>query len=259
MKPKPIHDPGEGPLKTLALMSGSGTNVRRVLELGERLKREEGHSPFEVAVIFSDRYDSNANQIGREYDIPVVTHDLVGWLKRNGVDRQDLSARERFDDRTIEMLEPFGAKVAIYGGYMSIVSPRFIDAFLGVNVHPADLSVKREDGKRRWTGAHAVRDAIEAGEKTIRSSTHLVIHEVDMGPLLIVSAPVEVKTPEGFDPSDRAELQRVADENQERLKEEGDWVVFPLAIEAIARGWFARGDGGEMFYKGEPVPGGLRL
>lgn len=254
MKFTPIHDPAAGPLRIAALMSGSGTNVRRVLELGRAIARDEGRPIFEVVVIFSDRSDSLAPAIGRDFDVPVLVHDLRGWLDRHGVERRDLARREQFDRENVALLQPFNAPVALYGGYMSIASPTLIDAFIGVNVHPADLRVKLPDGRRRWTGAHAVRDAIAAGESQIHSTTHLVINEVDGGPLLMVSAPLPVEIPSSSDLSDPAALAAVSDRNQDRLKEAGDWVIMPRTIEAIARGWFARDEQGRVYYQGRPAP-----
>ena len=259
MKLTPFHDPAAGPLRLVALMSGSGTNVRRVLERGEAIRREEGRPLFEVAVIFSDRHDSQAPAIGRDFDIPVLIHDLSGWLARHQVERRDLARREDFDRENVALLRPFGATVAVYGGYMSIASPTLIDAFLGINVHPADLRVQKTDGRRRWTGAHAVRDAIAAGEPYIYSSTHIIIKEVDMGPLLMISAPVAVEFPPGADRADPAALNDAADRNQDRLKKAGDWEIFPATVEAIARGWFARDENGHLYYQGRPVPSGVAL
>jgi phosphoribosylglycinamide formyltransferase 1 len=142
---------------------------------------------------------------------------------------------------------------------MAIASPTLVNAFMGINVHPADLAVLTPDGRRRFTGAHAVSDAIAAGERTIHATTHLVSQEVDMGPLLMVSAPVPVEIPPGADLSRPEVLAQVADANQERLKELGDWIIFPRTIEEIARGYFQRDDAGTIHYRGRAIPGGMRL
>jgi folate-dependent phosphoribosylglycinamide formyltransferase PurN len=255
----PIHDPGRGPFRLAALMSGSGTNVRRILEHGERLREREGRRLFEVAVIFSDVWDSNAVEIGRDFDLPVVTRDLRSWMKKRGVARRELDRREDFDRDTVRALESFGCPAAIYGGYMAIASPTLINAYMGINVHPADLSAADQDGRRKWRGAHAVADAIAAGENFIRATTHLVTQEVDTGPLLMISAPLGVEIPAGTDLSDAQELRKVADHNQDRLKEAGDWLVFPRTIEEIARGWFGRDESGAVYYRGSPIPNGLKL
>ncbi len=258
---KPIHDPKAGPLRCVALMSGSGTNLRRLLELQESLFQKEGRSPFVFTVIFTDNAQSAAFQIGKDFDIPVVCHDIRGFYAKRGRPLRDLAIREVFDADTVQMLKPYGAKLAVYAGYMSIVTPPIIDAFLGVNVHPADLSVLDEQGERRFTGAHAVHDAIAAGEEAIYSTTHFVEEKVDGGRLVLISPPVPVElTDEERAALDRREtLNAVGDRHQDRLKEQGDWVVFPQTLEAIARGRIAEDEQGRLYYDGEAIPQGQRL
>jgi len=112
---------------------------------------------------------------------------------------------------------------------------------------------------RKYTGDHAVLDAILAGEVTVASSTHIIEAEVDMGRMLMISAPIEVNLPPGADLSDREVAMRISDEHQERLKEKGDWVIFPKTVEDIARGKFAEDENGLLHYEGKPIPEGIRL
>ena len=259
MKLKPLHDPGQGPLRVVGLMSGSGTNLRRILEHQERLTKQEGRPVFEVVVIFSDSWNSKATELGRDHDLPVLVRDLRAWLKKRGIPRSDLLRREEFDRGTIEALKTFGAQAAAYAGYMSLATPPLIRAWLGVNVHPADLSVTLPNGKRKWTGAHAVRDALAAGEKILRSTTHLIEPECDMGRIFMVSAPLPVEVPNGADLSDPHQLDAIAARNQDRLKKKGDWVIFPRTLEAIARGQFQADADGNFYFQSRPVPQGVRL
>ncbi len=259
MELTPFHDPSEGPLRVAGLMSGSGTNIRKILEHQIRLESAEGTPPYRVVVIFTDNADSKAISIGREYDLPVIVRDLSGFCARRGFSRRDLMAREEFDRQTVLALSPFGVKAAAYGGYMSIATRPLVEAFLGVNVHPADLSIETADGRRKYVGDHAVRDAIVAGEKTIRSSTHIVEPVVDGGRILMISRPVNVVLQPGWDLSDLGDLKKAEAFNQERLKELGDWVIFPRTLEDIARGKFAHDKEGNLFYEGVPIPKGWRL
>ena len=174
----PFHDPKGGPLHVVGLMSGSGTNLLRILEHQKKLEEERGKAPYEIVAIFSDNKKSNAVAIGAEYDLPVIVRDIRRFYKVRGLKRMDMTNREMFDRETIRALAPFNAKVAVYAGYMSIASELLIKSFMGVNVHPGDLSQELE-GKRRWVGDHAVRDAILAGQKTIASSTNIIEPEVD--------------------------------------------------------------------------------
>lgn len=255
---KPLHDPRDGVLRVVGLMSGSGTNLRRILEHERRLRDERGLSPFKLVAIFSDNAGSQAPAIGRDFDLPVLIRDLGAYYAARGKPRRDLELRAEFDRETVAELKPFGASAAAYGGYMSIATNPLIEAFIGINVHPADLSVE-VDGKRRFTGDHAVRDAIVAGEKFIHSTTHLIEPVVDGGRLLMISKPLEVELENGLNLEKPEDARKAEDFNQERLKEAGDWIIFPRTLEALAEGRFAADENGLIHFDGEPAPGGVRL
>ena len=255
---EPLYDPKRGPLRVVGLMSGSGTNLRRILEHEARLKKERGDSPFRVAVIFSDSSESKAAEIGRDYDLPVITRDIRAFYQARGRKKSDLSLRPDFDRETVRALSPHQVSAAAYAGYMSVASPVLIQAFLGVNVHPADLSIE-EKGRRKYTGDHADLDAIRAGEKTIGSTTHLIEERVDYGRILIISPPVPVRIPAGADLSDPETAKKVSAENQERLKEKGDWIIFPKTLEYLAEGRFAADGQGRLHFDGKPIPQGLQI
>ena len=254
---KPIHNPEEGPLKLVGLMSGSGTNIRKILGHQIKLEKQAGTSPFKIVVLFSDNGNSNASKIGMEYDIPVITRDIAGFYAKRGKKRSDLSIRPEFDAETVKALSPFEVKAGIYGGYMSVVTSPLIHAFLGVNVHPADLSIE-EGGKRKFTGSHAVRDAIAHGEKTIAATTHIVEDAVDQGPILMISPPLPVILKKEWDLSNPEHLKESESFNQERLKENGDWLIFPKTIEYLAQGRYGRDETGTLYFDGKPIPYGLR-
>lgn len=239
---KPLYDPAQGVMRVAGLMSGSGSNIRELLVR----QRELGDTVYRIVVLFSDSAESSATKIGYDFDIPIVTRDIRGFYRKRGKKRSDLSLRPEFDAETVAALQPYNAVVAAYGGYMSLASPILVAAFLGVNVHPADLSIEH-DGKRVYTGAHAVADAMRAGERYIYSSTHMITTEVDGGPILMISQPREVLA------------DRSHDENQNRLKEYGDWVIFPKTLEYLAQGRFARDESKVMHFDGSPIPKGLRL
>ena len=155
-------------------------------------------------------------------------------------------------------LEPFNIDVAAYAGYMSIATAPLINGFLGVNIHPADLSIM-DGNKRKYTGDHAVRDAILAGEKQLRASTHIIEQQVDYGRILMVSQPLAVTLPEDFDANNKDQIDSISDEHQNRLKEVGDWVIFPRTLEYLANGRYSQDEQGLLYFDNEPIPQGLRL
>lgn len=254
----PLVKLDDAPMRVAGLMSGAGTNIRRIIEWQLKLEKEEGRSPFEVVVIFSNSAESKAVEIGRDFDIPVVVRDMKAWYAKRGAPRSDMNLRRIFDSETVKALSPYRVQVAVYGGYMAVATDVLINAFLGVNVHPADLSITDEKGKRRFTGDHAVLDAILAGEKTIASTTHIIEPEVDGGRILMISDPLEVEIPPGGDLNNPQSARQIADMNQERLKREGDWVIFPKTIEYLARGRFAQDERGVLYFDGKAIPNGLR-
>jgi len=260
----PIFDPGpaKSPMRVAAFMSGSGTNIIRLLEKEKALKDSTGGAPFHVVFIFSDRSDgkSQGERIARENCIPYFSFDIrefhrVKNIKRTVETPEGMGARKEFDSIPAILVKAFDIDVIALGGYMSFTT-------LGrcVNVHPADLSLLTPDGKRKYTGDHAVKDAIVAGEKILRSSTLWTDQGVDTGPLLMVSAPVDVVLPLPLEElkKDPAGLSEVVDLHQHRLKEKGDWVIFPLTIEMIAKGRFALDEFNNVYVDGLPVPDGYR-
>ena len=243
-------------------MSGSGTNIIKLLEREKDLKKKAGSSPFQVIFIFSDRSDGvcHGEKIACENGIPYFSYDIRSFhrlrgLKREVITTQGLSVRRKFDRVASTLINAFDIDVIALGGYMSYIT---LDRC--INVHPADLSILTPDGKRRYVGDRAVLDAISSGETMLRSSTLWTDRGVDSGPLLMVSEPLKVKLPESLESllKNRERLLQVADEHQERLKELGDWKIFPRTVEMIARGRFALDENNQVYFDGEPVSGGYR-
>ena len=253
-----LHDPSGGQMRVAAFISGSGTNLEKIIGHQRRLEGDKGRAPFAVAVIFTDNYKSRACEIGAAHDLPVVVRDIAAFYQRRGKPRNDLSIRPEYDAMTVEVLRPFGARFAAFAGYMSVASPVLVNAYFGVNVHPADLSVE-VDGKRRWVGGHAVRDAIRAGEKTVASSTHVVENSVDGGRLMLISEPLNVEIQPGLDLATKEGLKAAERHNQDLLKVRGDWEIFPLTLELISAGRIASDDAGVLYLDGVAIPRGRRL
>ncbi|MBU4502489.1 MAG: formyl transferase [Nanoarchaeota archaeon] len=253
----PLYNSVQGQMRVVGLMSGSGSNLVKILEFEKQLEQERGNSPYKISVIFSDTYDSNAAKIGKDFDLPVVIRDLKGYYAKRGKPRTDMKVREEFDMETVKALEHYDISVAAYTGYMSIATKPLIDAYLGINVHPADLSIFDKDGKRKYTGDHAVRDAILSGEKTIASTIHIIEEEVDYGKILMISKPIKVKLPRIFKPKKRLS-KKLEKQNQGLLKKNGDWIIFPRTLLYLAEGRYT-GDFLNIYFDGKPIPEGIKL
>lgn len=264
MELKPLFDPGPAgrPMRVAAFLSGSGSNVRRLIERWKSLESEEGFSPFQVVVLFSDRSDGSCagEAIALDHAIPYASYDIRAFHRSRGVKRsvstpEGLAARREFDRIPSMLIEAFDVDVVALGGYMSYTT---IDRC--VNVHPADLSITDSAGSRKYVGDRAVRDAVLAGETELRASTLWTDKGVDTGPLLMVSDPVPVDLP-GVLPEltkDAAAFEETIETLQQELKRIGDWRIFPRTVEMIARGRFALDAAGNVYMDGSPVPAGFR-
>ena len=253
---QPIFDPRAAgrPLRVAAFMSGSGTNIRRLLE--------RDSPSYQVVFIFSDTASQRCQgqEIARQYGLPYFAYDTRRFHELQGIKRtvrtpQGLAARRRYDQVAAKLLEAFEIDVIALGGYMS-----FLTLSGGVNVHPADLSLVDQSGRRLFVGDDAVKDAIAAGQSELRSSTLWIDQGVDSGPLLMVSDPIPVELPRPLEElkQDPAALRQVADQHQERLKQAGDWVVFPLTLELVATGRLGLTPQGVATLDGKPYPQGIR-
>lgn len=246
-------------MRVAGLMSGKGSNLIKIIEYQRRMEELEGYSPYNVVVIFTDNPESNAEEIGREHGILVLTRDIKAFHKERGKPRRDLEVRAEFDRGTVSLLKPFEVDVIAYAGYMSIATQVLINAFLGVNVHPADLTIVDKNGKRKYTGDHAVRDAILAGEKKLRSTTHIVEPIVDYGRILMVSRSIYVQSLPFDFPRNKDDIDYVSSRHQDRLKEIGDWIIFPRTLEFIADGRYSQDEQGRLYFDDRPIPDGLKL
>jgi folate-dependent phosphoribosylglycinamide formyltransferase PurN len=109
----------------------------------------------------------------------VLLHDIAAFGRAP-------AKRPAFDAGTRDLLAPHAPDLIVLSGYLHIVTAPLLAAFPGriINVHDADLTLTGPDGRPRYPGLHATRDALRAGETTTRCTAHLVTADVDQGPVL---------------------------------------------------------------------------
>jgi phosphoribosylglycinamide formyltransferase-1 len=143
------------------LASGGGSNLEAIIEAG-----------IPVAAVVVDR-PCRATGLAGDAGIPA---ELVEWTG----DRLD------FTHRVVDALERHGVELVVMAGFMRILDKPIFDAFPErvLNTHPSLLPAFR--------GAHAVKDALEAGATVTGCTIHIAVPEVDAGPILSQeSVPVE--------------------------------------------------------------------
>jgi phosphoribosylglycinamide formyltransferase-1 len=138
------------------LASGSGTNLQALLDA----------YPRELAVVAGNEKGAFAFERARRAGVPVEHVDPAGFVSREDYNRE-LADRVAAHD----------VSLVVGAGYMRVLSPLFLERFPAVlNVHPSLLPAFR--------GLHAVRRALEAGVEETGVTVHLMVEEVDAGPIV---------------------------------------------------------------------------
>jgi phosphoribosylglycinamide formyltransferase-1 len=138
------------------LASGSGTNLQALLDA----------YPRELAVVAGNKKGAFAFERARRAGVPVEHVDPAGFVSREDYDRE-LADRVAAHD----------VSLVVGAGYMRVLSPLFLERFPAVlNVHPSLLPA--------FSGLHAVRRALEAGVEETGVTVHLMVEEVDAGPIV---------------------------------------------------------------------------
>jgi phosphoribosylaminoimidazolecarboxamide formyltransferase/IMP cyclohydrolase len=134
-------------------VSGAGSNLRALHVAAAR-----GELGGDIALVFADR-DCAA----------------VDWAVEQGIDTAVVP--DGGDDALADVLQGAQPDVVVLAGYMRIVGPRVLEAYPGriLNTHPSLLPA--------FPGAHAVRDALDAGVKVTGATVHFVDATLDGGPI----------------------------------------------------------------------------
>ncbi len=188
------------PLKIGVLISGSGTNLQAIIDA---IANDD--LPVEIVKVISSRPDAYGIQRAQEANIPVVA-----------LNREVYADPTAADERIVNELRASDAEYLVMAGYMRKVTPVVLDAFPDkvLNLHPALLP--------SFKGAHAIRDAYEAGVKITGVTVHFANEDYDKGPIVAQRA-VEV-------------LEDDTLESLEARIHEVEHVLYPQVLRLIAEG-----------------------
>lgn len=148
-------------LTVAVLISGTGSNLRALLDAAA-----EPDYPARVVVVGADR-EAEGFAHAEEYGIPTF---LVPW--------REFSSREEWGAELATQLDVWRPDLVVLSGLMRLLPAAVVAAWAPriINTHPAYLP--------EFPGAHAVRDAIEAGVMQTGASVIVVDDGVDTGPVV---------------------------------------------------------------------------
>lgn len=148
-------------LSLVVLISGGGSNLRALLEASE-----DAQFPARVVAVGADR-DADGFTHAEQFGIPTFSVALTNFADR-----------DEWGDALLAEIDIWAPDLVILSGFMKLLPPRVVAALTPrlINTHPAYLP--------EFPGAHAVRDAIEAGVAETGASVILVDNGVDSGPIV---------------------------------------------------------------------------
>lgn len=157
-----LQPTGTAPLKIGVLISGSGTNLQALIDA-----IDAGTLAAEIVIVISSKPE--AKGLLRAQKAGIQTLSLNASVYENARVANALIAEE---------LQRAGAEYVVMAGYMRKVTEEILHAFPDrvINLHPALLP--------SFVGAHAIRDAFEAGVKVTGVTVHFANEEYDRGPII---------------------------------------------------------------------------
>jgi phosphoribosylglycinamide formyltransferase-1 len=147
--------------RVAVMLSGNGTTMSSLL-FHSRL----ADCPYEIVLVASNVTEARGLAIAAAEGIPTFARS------HRGMERE---AHEAIMD---EALREAGAEYIALAGYMRVLTEGFVEKWAGrmLNTHPSLLP--------KFKGLHTHSRAIEAGETHGGCSVHVVVPELDAGPLL---------------------------------------------------------------------------
>ncbi|MDD5190789.1 MAG: formyltransferase family protein [Dehalococcoidales bacterium] len=281
-----IYDPAISGSRAniVCFVSGSGTNYREIVK----------HNPVHNYYVFTNRPGCDATEIARKNNHPVIELSHIPYLReaRNkygaGKAPRNSEQRIRYEQDTLALIEKSIGKqpdLICLAGYDLLNTDWLVD-----NYYPRILNVHPGDTAKGYIGLAWVASAkaIIAGDNEVLSTLFFVDKGEDDGPILLQSHPLNIievvqqrQLMTDFNDlqaflrqnsiHDFAAFRQKADESQvdamasicnalqNSLKEKGDWVIYPLAIQMITQGRVAM-EGKQVYVNDRPLPVyGLRL
>ncbi|WP_163557419.1 phosphoribosylglycinamide formyltransferase [Halomonas sp. NO4] len=209
--------------RVVVLISGNGSNLQALID-------EQTHDRLggEIVAVVSNEPDAYGLHRAREAGIEAVV-----------LPHREYDSRDAYDGALIKVIERHEPDLIVLAGFMRILTPRFVQRFLGrmLNIHPSLLPA--------YQGLDTHARALADGVAEHGCSVHFVTEELDGGPV-VLQAVVEV----------------AEDETEESLKAKvhaREHLIYPIAVRWCLEGRLRFANGGATFDGMTLPPHGLRM
>ena len=144
------------------LASGRGSNLAALIAA-----QKQGKLAVRFVGVFSDKPDSGAISLAKE-------HGIHGFVRRP----KEFADRRAYDESLFNAVDDVQPDLIVCAGYMRLISPEAVRRFEArmINIHPSLLP--------KYPGLDTHARALAAGDAEHGASVHVVIPELDSGPVL---------------------------------------------------------------------------
>lgn len=194
-------------LNIAVLVSGGGTNLQAIIDAIDNGKI----SDTKIGMVFSNNRNAYALERAKKHGIK--TEVLVPAEFEN---------RAAFNDAFYELLVSENPDLIVLAGCLVVIPEKIVKAFSGriINIHPSLIPSFCGTG---YYGLKVHEKALERGVKVSGATVHFVDEGTDTGPI-ILQKPVMIRDDD------------TAKTLQQRIMEQAEWKILPMAIDLIAKG-----------------------
>ena len=186
--------------KVAVLISGGGSNLQAIID------KFQSDETIELCCVLSNKKDAYGLKRASKANIDNFF-----------VDHTNYPSREDFDRELIGTLEKYKPDLVVLAGFMRILSPVFVNRYLGklINIHPSLLP--------KYKGLDTHKRVLENNEEYHGITVHFVDNTLDGGQICAQSS-LKVET------KDIDELQKAIHELEHELY---PWVINQIANKKI--------------------------
>ncbi|MGN0242435.1 MAG: phosphoribosylglycinamide formyltransferase [Lachnospiraceae bacterium] len=192
-------------LKIAVLVSGGGTNLQAIID-----GIEQGNiTNTKISVVISNNKNAYALERAKQHGLDAIA-----------ISPKDFTDRAEFNEALYQELVSRDVDLIVLAGCLVVIPEKIIKAFRNriINIHPSLIPSFCGTG---YYGLKVHEAVLERGVKLTGATVHFVDEGTDTGPIIYQKA-VEVReddTPKSL---------------QQRVMEEAEWKIMPMAIDAIA-------------------------
>ena len=156
----------DSPLRLAVMISGGGSGLRALLK-----HQQEADRAHITTLVIAD--SESPGGLNHATDAGIESFSVPLPQELRGAER-----RKAHEEQIIRIIESKDIEMVVLSGYMRILTSFFVSRWKGrlVNIHPSLLP--------DFPGAHAQRDALEAGVKVSGCTVHFVDEGADSGPII---------------------------------------------------------------------------